>query len=132
MHNVDIVDTPSTRTSVIPLPNRRPPTLPMNTPTSTTAAHRAASHPSGDNVDIVDTRPTPRPVAAVPRGRPGGMSVPRPMPIPTKLSRPPQPVVGDGPSGPDAGRVRSLPETWRRTLTSRAGTAGARPGTRPG
>src|SRR3546814_14600124 len=91
----------------------------MNTPTSTTAAHRAARHPSGDNVDIVDTRPTPRPVAAVTRGRPGGMSVPRPMPIPTKLSRPPQPVVGDGPSGPDAGRVRSLHETRRRALKAK-------------
>src|SRR3546814_6198494 len=101
----------------------------MNTPTSTTAAHRAARHPSGDNVDIVDTRPTPPPVAAVTRGRPGGMSVPRPMPIPTKLSRPPQPVVGDGPSGPDAGRVRSLHETRRRALKAKAETAGAMPGT---
>src|SRR3546814_16299662 len=103
----------------------------MNTPTSTTAAHRAARHPSGDNVDIVDTRPTPRPVAAVTRGRPGGMSVPRPMPIPTKLSRPPQPVVGDGPSGPDAGRVRSLHETRRRALKATAENAGAMPAPGP-
>src|SRR3546814_19450462 len=57
------------------------------------------------------------------------MPGPRRMPSRPKRSRPPQPVVGDGPSGPDAGRVRSLHETRRRALKAKAETAGAMPGT---